>query len=68
VYNAAHHISGMLLYRDGKFMQVLEGEETALWLLYSKILHDPRHTDIVMLADEPLPQRGFAAWSMAYRH
>jgi hypothetical protein len=66
-FNAAHGISGMLLYRDGQFVQVLEGEEAVLRTLYGKIQKDPRHTDVVTLTDEPLDQRKFGAWSMAYR-
>ncbi|WP_046243805.1 BLUF domain-containing protein, partial [Hymenobacter terrenus] len=68
VYNIAHQVSGMLLYRDGQFVQVLEGEEDVLRELYTKIQRDPRHTNVVTLVDEPLPQRKFSAWSMAYRH
>jgi hypothetical protein len=66
-FNSAHQISGMLLYREGKFLQVLEGEENTLRELYAKILHDPRHAEITVLSDEPLAQRSFAAWAMAYR-
>ncbi|MBD2767550.1 BLUF domain-containing protein [Hymenobacter sp. BT664] len=66
-YNTAHEVSGMLLYRDGQFVQVLEGEESVVRALYEKIRRDPRHTDVVKLADEPLTQRKFGAWAMAYR-
>lgn len=67
VYNAAHHISGMLLCRGGQFVQVLEGEEAVLRALYEKIKVDPRHSDLRLLVDEPLAQRQFGLWTMAYR-
>jgi len=35
-------ITGMLLYRDGNFMQVLEGEEPVVRDLYARIERDPR--------------------------
>ena len=66
-YNTAHEVSGMLMYRDGQFVQVLEGEESVLRALYDKIRRDPRHTDVVKLVDEPLARRKFGAWAMAYR-
>ena len=66
-FNKLNQISGMLLYRAGQFVQVLEGEEDVLRSLYNKIACDPRHTNVLKLADEPLHQRGFAGWSMAYR-
>ncbi len=47
--NAQLGITGMLLYRRGKFMQILEGEEDAVQTLYRKITHDPRHRRIVIL-------------------
>lgn len=66
-FNSAHHISGVLLYHDKQFVQVLEGEETVLLELYDNILHDPRHIHIVKLADAFLAQRSFGEWSMAFR-
>jgi hypothetical protein len=66
-YNLAHEVSGMLLYRNGQFVQVLEGEEPVLRALYEKIRRDPRHTDVAVLVDEPLAKRKFGSWAMAYR-
>ena len=67
-FNTVHQISGLLLYRQGQFTQVLEGEEAVLRALYEKIERDPRHTNLVKLSDAPLAQRNFGAWAMAYRH
>ena len=66
-YNGAHQISGLLLCRNWQCVQILEGEEAALRLLYAKIQRDPRHHALVVLADEPLPARNFGAWAMAFR-
>ncbi len=35
--NAGSGVTGMLLYRDGKFMQVLEGDEGTVRALYEGI-------------------------------
>ena len=49
--NAKAGITGMLLYKDGNFMQALEGEETAVRALYARICRDPRHRGILTLVE-----------------
>ncbi len=60
-------ITGMLLYKDGNFMQALEGEEAQVLALNAKIARDPRHRGMMVLLKEHQPQRSFAEWSMAFR-
>jgi hypothetical protein len=66
-HNAAQGITGVLLYHDGQFVQVMEGEEAIVRPLYARICHDPRHRAVVRLADRALAQRSFGEWSMAFR-
>ena len=68
-YNHQHELSGLLLYAsDGRFVQVLEGEQTAVHALhYERIVPDPRHQRVRVLADQPLDRRRFADWRMGYR-
>jgi hypothetical protein len=42
-HNTAQSLTGMLLYSNGNFMHVLEGEEAAVDETYSRIQQDPRH-------------------------
>ncbi len=65
--NAELGITGMLLYKDGNFMQVLEGEESAVRSLYAKIGRDPRHKGEILLQQGNLEERQFPGWSMGYR-
>lgn len=65
--NAKLGITGLLLYKDGNFMQVLEGEEKALRTLHAKISHDPRHQGLLTLLQGPLAARQFPDWSMGFR-
>ena len=44
----------MLVYKNGVFMQALEGEEMSVRWLSAKIAKDPRHKNIVSMADGPL--------------
>ncbi|UOQ69364.1 BLUF domain-containing protein [Hymenobacter volaticus] len=63
-YNAAHGLTGLLLYSDERFVQVLEGTETAVRTLFTRIQQDERHTQVVTLSEGPGPKRWFAEWSM----
>jgi hypothetical protein len=60
-------ISGILLYSDGDFFQLLEGPEQKVKSLYEVIEKDPRHTDCIELIVEPIEEREFTSWSMAFR-
>ncbi len=65
--NTQAGITGLLLYKDGTFMQALEGEEAAVNTLFAKICHDPRHHHIIPLIQEPIQQRYFPNSAMAFR-
>ena len=66
--NAELGVTGMLLYKDGNFMQVLEGEESAVRSLYAKISNDPRHKGEILLQQGVQEERQFPDWSMGYRN
>jgi hypothetical protein len=66
VSNSANNITGLLLYNDGNFLQVLEGEKGLIHSCYNKISKDPRHRGIITLLDEPISYRSFEEWSMAF--
>lgn len=59
-------ITGMLLYHDGNFFQVLEGPEEAVLNRYAAIQKDARHESCMVLASSPIGHRSFAEWSMGY--
>lgn len=67
VRNEAAGISGILVYRDGNILQVLEGEEASVQATYQRIANDPRHVGILPIIREPIPERQFDEWSMAFR-
>jgi hypothetical protein len=66
--NTLMGITGLLLFKDGKFLQVLEGEERAVQELLSKIERDPRHSQMVESRWETLKERSFSDWSMGFRN
>jgi hypothetical protein len=65
--NQRDGITGMLLYVEGNFMQAIEGTPDRIRDLYQRLECDPRHRGLNKLVDEPLAQRQFAQWSMAFR-
>ena len=65
--NADAGVTGMLTYHNATFIQLLEGDKLAVQPLLSKIRKDPRHENVRILWEGPIPERGFAAWSMGFR-
>lgn len=63
-HNPQNGITGILCYSEHVFMQVLEGGREAINALYARILHDPRHNDVVLLHYEEVDERRYAGWTM----
>ena len=66
--NALIDVTGMLVYRDGNFMQAIEGEEETILRLQEKIKRDPRHDGLITLLTQRIETRQFPAWSMGFRN
>lgn len=64
--NAKTGITGMLLYGNGTFLQVIEGEDVAIDGLVAQILLDPRHAEVQMLSRKSIDSRYYADWSMGF--
>jgi len=61
-------ITGMLLYREGNFLQVLEGPAEAVDSMIQKIKRDSRHQGVILMSRKHIDERQFADWSMAFRN
>ncbi len=59
-------ITGALMFSDGSFGQVLEGPRRAVETTFERIQRDPRHSEVSLLAFEPVASTAFAEWSMGY--
>jgi hypothetical protein len=64
--NKLRNVTGLLVFVDNTFLQVLEGEETEVKNVFDKIKSDHRHKDIKLLSDSPIQTRAFENWEMAY--
>ncbi len=65
--NAKLGLTGMLLYKDGNFMQVLEGEKEVVTTLTTTIERDPRHKGVLILLRGTSEERLFPNWTMGFR-
>lgn len=63
--NRMDHITGLLMYSEGVFVQLIEGPAAAVNHLWARLLRDPRHLGIVQLYHyRELEQRSCAGWEM----
>jgi len=65
-HNLSHQISGILLHKNGNFMQILEGLEEQVDAIYNKIIKDKRHHQIIKLIDIPIPGRLFQEYKASF--
>jgi hypothetical protein len=66
--NLSKAITGMLLYDNATYMQVLEGSEEDVHDIYKSIRKDPRNNGHVLLVQEKISQRAFPKWSMGFEN
>lgn len=62
--NRADKITGLLLYNDGSFAQVLEGPDEAVRNCFGRIKADGRHVGCKLLLEEEINELYFDDWSM----
>jgi hypothetical protein len=63
--NAAEEITGVLLHRDGHYLQVLEGPKAVVEDAFLRIMSDVRHGGLQLLSRRMIAGRQFGSWSMA---
>ena len=65
--NSLRNITGFMIYKDGTFIQALEGDEADVEFTFDKILNDKRHHEVTVLSREHIEHRNFEAWSMGFK-
>ena len=63
--NARSGVTGILVYVDMNFMQLLEGPTQEVVETFSRITADPKHGDIVELSRHEVETRSCSDWTMA---
>lgn len=64
--NGNRNVTGLLLYREGSFYQVLEGAESEVMSTFNLIKGDPRHDSVRVLFQGGASTREFADWQMGF--
>jgi hypothetical protein len=65
--NPSLQITGVLLYSDTKFIQMVEGDAKVITGLYDKIKLDNRHSNTMMISYGPIKEKSFPSWHMGAR-
>jgi len=65
--NQANAVTGLLLFQDGHFMQVLEGDEAVVRETFGRISRDNRHCDVAVLFEDAARDRHYPDWSMGFQ-
>jgi len=66
IKNQRLDVTGMLLYHQGSFLQVLEGPASAVNPLLETIGEDQRHHKLMLLLRREIEARNFADWKMGF--
>lgn len=65
--NIKHQITGLLLYDDMSFMQLMEGDRTSVEDIFENRIKPSRlHTRVTLLAHREIEERNFENWSMGF--
>ena len=64
--NEKHKISGLLLYCNAHFIEVIEGPDAAVEALYCNIKRDKRHRSVFKLIERSSTHRHFEHWAMGF--
>ncbi len=64
--NPPRSVSGLLIYRQGYFLQLLEGPEEAVAERFGVIMRDARHEDVEIMIRAKSGERLLAQWDMGY--
>lgn len=65
--NPGLDITGVLLYNNKVFLQLVEGEYKIIIETYDKIKKDNRHEKCVMLSCVTIKEKSFSSWNMGLK-
>ncbi|WP_025742889.1 BLUF domain-containing protein [Aquimarina pacifica] len=65
-FNIESNITGILMYSDGNFFQILEGDKEKVLLLFEKIKKDPRHYNIIKMLDKQIEVPSFSTYGSSF--
>lgn len=64
--NKEKNVTGVLLYCEGTFVQLIEGTEEDVKSIYTSVEKDTRHKNIILLISYAAKERVFPSWAMGF--
>lgn len=64
--NKAMDVTGMLVFANMQFLQVLEGRRRDVNRIFQSITHDARHHEVNLISVRNIATRRFGEWDMAF--
>ena len=64
--NSHRGITGLLVYAQRRFLQIIEGKQSQVLELYERIKDHPGHKNAMVLLDDEQDERLFPEWSMGF--
>ena len=64
-FNQVNGVTGLLLFKRQRFLQLLEGSRECVADVMSRVHADPRHRELSIISVEDIDERLCATWSMA---
>ncbi len=65
--NQSRNITGLLLYHQESFLQLMEGSRAEVEYVFEhRIKRDGRHTEVTLLLNRVVSERNFPDWSMEF--
>ncbi len=64
--NLQEHVTGLLLFTEGRFMQYLEGPQSGVLKIFESIKKSSLHHQIVEVSRQSVSSREYGDWSMAF--
>lgn len=66
LHNRLAGVSGLLLFDGSRFLQYIEGPDSGIAVVYSRILASRFHTDVIELARSRVGERRMPYWAMRW--
>lgn len=65
--NTALDISGFLVLQNGHFLQLLEGKENDVKMIFKRIKNDDRHSNIIYVLNQPTAIKAFDFYYSSFK-
>lgn len=66
MFNISEQVTGVLLYGDMRFFQLLEGPEASVRKVVDRVSLAQAHKGIRVLSQGPIAERSFESWHMGF--